>query len=708
MDEKDLIIKNLQERNGFLSKQLISSLSSCQIIDDSLEIDDVYKNRLADFIWRISGKSDDKDLYQCLVEEFLIQLNADRVTLMIQGNGPKQSLVVVKQSFAIPVTNIPLPYFVELDSSDPYKKFLDQAIVQRRVLIESWDEVIDVHPEISIKSSSARAIELELDGVWVISLQWFDSIPKWNQQDEILFEEMTSYTKIVLEQAHLSSSIKELKNQNESLIESMPSALIGLDLLANITFWSGKAQDFFGISEEDAIGFEFEKLVPQFKGISKDLANLLQADEEMIIEPVLYETIKGKKYLQPHLYSMFSKNRGEVALRIDDITRQIEVQDHILHAQKIETIATIVGDIANDFNNLLGGVIGSASLLLAKCDETKSKNEASEKDLQQVLCCAKKAKGLANRLIVLAKHNVVEFKKIDLVKCINTVQNLCQKTFGDEINIKTNIELKEALVIGAESQLENMLLNICLNGRNAIQEKIRIKNISCGDLSLELSNFEVDDDFCIRHSCGEFKNFFRIDIQDTGIGVNNADKLELFDPFISTKGMNGDRIALAFIEKCLENHSGYIDVASAKGVGSIYSIFIPNISEMDLEISSFHDMKSNGIKVLISEKDKVIRETCTDALMELSYNVFNVKSRLEAVFLLNQDKDFDVLIIDADSKEQEPLTFFKELEALFPKMRIVFLTKEISDFCFKEAAFEKNVVVLEKPFSLDQLEASLL
>jgi hypothetical protein len=244
MQEKEDIIRNLQARNEVLSRQIISLLQSRQFLNGEPSAIGEYKERLADFIWRVSGRSEDDDLYQQLAEEFLIELKADRVSIMVMGSG-STNMAVSQQACSELGTWVPTPYFISFETNDPYKLFLDEVASTDSVCNREWPQDVFEHPNVSLRAACARRVQLEYGGDWIVCLQWVNAPPNWTHKEESLFVELTDYAALVIEQAQLASSIKELRDQNESLIQSMPSAIIGLDFLGNVTFWGARPKNFW-------------------------------------------------------------------------------------------------------------------------------------------------------------------------------------------------------------------------------------------------------------------------------------------------------------------------------------------------------------------------------------------------------------------------------------------------------------------------------
>jgi PAS domain S-box-containing protein len=688
-------LKSLRARNEVLSRQVISLIQSRQFIDGKKPSSDNYKGKLSDFIWRISGQSESDDLYQKLAEEFLLEMGADRVSILVQGSGSQSSLVVTQQACSPELPEVPLPYVVSQEPGDTYRGFLEKVIEERRVLSASWEEGVEIHPQIEIAGATAGMLEIEgeSENDWIVCLQWVEGMPNWSLRDVRLFEDMVSYAGIVIEQAQLASSIKELRDQNESLIQSMPSAIIGLDFLGNVTFWNGKAEEFFRISEEEGLGKNFFELVPEFASVQEHLMNVLYQEEELVLEPVLLQQDSRVRHLQPHLFSMFAVDRGEIALRIDDISRQVDLQNQLLHAQKMETVGTLAGGLAHDFNNILSGVVGAASLLLRRWRK-KDVSTSDREDVELMMKSAQKATDLANRLLVLTRKSEKEFKPVDLVSCLEHVSSMCRSSFGQSIQIRLQTALNHAWVNGVESQIENAILNLCVNARDAMPDG--------GTLSLHLEGYE-------RSSSEEgVVPMYKIRVEDTGKGMLPEVKSRIFNAFYTTKPDTGTGLGLAIVEKSIEEHKGFVEVFSTPSEGSSFVLHFPAGDEKGVvAVTVGREKKPCRFKLLLVDDDAMIRNVAGRILQDLDYETSTCASGSEAIAKVDSGEVFDLVILDVDMPGLNGLEVFRMIRRLRANLKVLFCTARGSRYDLESFLGQGGVGVLEKPFTFDQLEAAV-
>jgi PAS domain S-box-containing protein len=283
---------------------------------------------------------------------------------------------------------------------------------------------------LTIKAAKTFPIEVAGEGIWLLCLQWMDTIPEWGMLEYQLFEDMALHTNMIVEQRQLITQLRDLKDQQDSLIHSMPSAIIGMDFLGSITLWNSQAEAFFAIREAEAIGKIFSDLVPDFSQVAKKVVDAISGGQETILEKVIYKTQSGGELvLQPHLFSLLDSNRGEIALRIDDVTLQDDLQSKLMHIQKMETVGALAGGMANDFNTIISGMTTTLNLIKSRWDNQVGHDQDVE-DLGILSSCTEKARDLVSRLIFLSKNKEAKVEQIDLVHMVDHVYHLLKGTLS--------------------------------------------------------------------------------------------------------------------------------------------------------------------------------------------------------------------------------------------------------------------------------------
>jgi PAS domain S-box-containing protein len=674
--EKEL--NTLRAQNTHLRRQMIQSLKG-----DKGELQS--QEKLMDFIRRVTRRIDDEELYQVITEEFLLELGANRVVILLQGGSEQKNLVATHQACQKSIPLVPLPYFVSLDPKDVYKKFLDDASESFTVSEANFDTSIEIHPLLTIKAAKTFPIEVAGEGIWLLCLQWMDTIPEWGILEYQLFEDMALHTNMIVEQRQLITQLRDLKDQQDSLIHSMPSAIIGMDFLGSITLWNSQAEAFFAIRETEALGKIFSDLVPDFSQVAKKVVDAISGGQETILEKVIYKTQSGGELvLQPHLFSLLDSNRGEIALRIDDVTLQDDLQSKLMHIQKMETVGALAGGMANDFNTIISGMTTTLNLIKSRWGNQVGHDQDVE-DLGILSSCTEKARDLVSRLIFLSKNKEAKVEQIDLVHMVDHVYHLLKGTLSKKIQIRIENQWDKALIMGDFHKVENCILNLCLNAKDAMP--------AGGMIVLSLSPYIVTEPYASYFKVKEGDEFWLLEVKDTGEGISPSQQLDIFKAFYTTKlKTQGTGLGLAIVDQVMLAHDGHVDVKSNPGEGSSFRLYFPAQEKVPTSISKIK-------KALLIEVDDIEAKIYSRLLEELGFITTVCKSATEALSKVSEGLEFDLLVVSDFLVGMSFDRFLKMIFEIYKNQKVIVIGEKETNYA--------NVVLLGHPPSLEGLRTCL-
>jgi PAS domain S-box-containing protein len=725
--------RELQAQNERLGKQL----STLMDVFSKLEIADLEhslyfsnQKRLMDFVQRITTRLDDDDLLDVIVEELLIELKADRVSYILVGDGPKPSWAVSQEAVDKGIKRLPLPYFVNTEPNEPasipgtFVRFLEKALKHPGAPTTcEWTEPVSIVPDnqfqstleeelqaaledefdlaqsVDCRAAMAFPIETTLGGDAVFCVQRINSDQGWTRQQKDLFQNMCRYASSLLEQTQLGEHIRDLKDQLGSLVESMPSAIIGMDLLGTVTTWNGKAQEFFGISEDEALGRVFWELVPEYNFISHALKNALQveAGTGLDFEPQAYRRKDGSVvYHRANLFTMFSRNRGEVALRIDDVTRTVELNNQLFHSQRMETVGTLAGGLAHEFNNVLGGLVGTASLMRERLSKGQNDPKILLEDLDVIHSCTSRASAMVKRLLALSHKKEIVMEPVDLCAEVRNIVTLCGHSFESRIQVIAKVAREEAWISADRSQLEQAVLNICVNARDAMK--------TGGTLTLSVAPFEVDEAFRLRHTTCTAKELMMLGIRDTGEGIPLGQLDKIFEPFYTTKRENGSGLGLTIVDSIMKQHKGYVEVDSDPRYGTHFRLyFLPAAKKVGREptaawSAALGRSPTGKGEILVVDDDEIIRGTAARIMGELGYTPATAADGATAIRMVESGLHFDLILLDVDMPVMNGLDTAEVLWRLKPDLRILFCTGRQHQYELGQVLRRPNALLLDKPF----------
>jgi PAS domain S-box-containing protein len=397
---------------------------------------------------------------------------------------------------------------------------------------------------------------------------------------------------------------------------------------------------------------------------------------------------------------------GRIAGRVwsfRDVTEQRKAEDErkkleaqLQQAQKLEAVGTLAGGIAHDFNNLLMGIQGNVSLMLLDVGSAEPFHGRLRRIEKQV----ERGVSLTSHLLGYARKGRYEVKAVDLS---HLVEEVCE-TFGrtrKDIAIRRDFP-KEALIVEVDpGQMEQVLFNLFVNAADAMPVG--------GDLILKLA---VTNHHAMKGKLYKPKpgNYVRLEVTDTGVGMDNETRKRIFDPFFTTKEMGrGTGLGLASAYGIVKGHGGYIDVESVKGAGATFTIFLP-ATEKTLERPSTPDreiVKATGT-VLLVDDEEVILDVGRELLEAIGYEVLTARGGREALRAYEDRQDeIDFVILDMVMPHMRGGECFDRLKEMDPAVKVLLSSGFSIDGEAKEILERGCDGFIQKPFNLEELSLKI-
>jgi two-component system cell cycle sensor histidine kinase/response regulator CckA len=465
----------------------------------------------------------------------------------------------------------------------------------------------------------------------------------------------------------------------ESLIEAIPAPVFFKDinhvyLGCNISF-----ADFIGRKKDEIIG----KSV--FEVSSKELANMYHAQDEALFnnpEPQIYESsVKNADGLMRDVVfhkAAFWDPSGSVAGLIGvilDITERKRaenerqgLQRQLTQAQKWEALGTLTGGIAHDFNNLLTIINGYTEVLLS----AKSEDDPEYSDLQKILETGLKGAELVQKLSSFSKKDEGSLQALNLNRVLESSVALMERTFPKMIEIKTNLPEDLSTVNADASQLEQVLMNLCVNAKEAMPDG--------GLLRIKTENVFVDEDYCRLHPGTKPGPHVLVEISDTGMGMNKETIERIFDPFFSTKGWDfrkGTGLGLSVTKGIVEQHGGWITCKSEPGEGTTFRVYFPALDEKPQAVQMPIEARQSPQDgtILLVDDEELVGALGKRILERAGYDVITASNGKKALEVYSSEHpSIALVILDLIMPEMGGQECLEELIKINPHVRVVFST----------------------------------
>jgi len=407
--------------------------------------------------------------------------------------------------------------------------------------------------------------------------------------------------------------------------------------------------------------------------------------------------------LRAELNSFNARLEQTVAQRTDELRREMDenaaAQAQVRQLQKMETIGQLTGGVAHDFNNMLAIIIGSLDLAQRRLNGSEDPRLLNS--IQNARDGAQRAAVLTARLLAFSRQQPLAPEVIDANKLVGGMSELLRRTLGEQIRIETVLAGGLWPSFADLSQLENAILNLSVNARDAMP--------GGGHLTIETANTELDDRYSRMHSEVEAGQYVMISITDTGTGMSPEVIERAFDPFYTTKGAGkGTGLGLSQVYGYVKQTGGHIKIYSEIDRGTTVKIYLPRhvgladtrqgaAGTLPLPQGSLNDT------ILVVEDDEHVRTMTAESLSELGYTVLQAASGMEALLLLEDNAAVDLIFTDIVMPQMSGRQLADAVLEKWPTIRVLYTTGYTRNAIVHNGVLDHGVSLLAKPFSLEQL-----
>ncbi|THD52528.1 CHASE3 domain-containing protein [Phenylobacterium sp.] len=402
--------------------------------------------------------------------------------------------------------------------------------------------------------------------------------------------------------------------------------------------------------------------------------------------------------------ALVAARRDELATANLNLTEQArsreQAETQVRQLQKMEAVGQLTGGIAHDFNNMLSIVIGSLDLALRRMKKDPGTTVGY---IETALEGAHRAAALTARLLAFSRQQPLTPVASDPNKLITGMSDLLRRTIGENLRVETVFSGGMWRICADVSQLENAVLNLCVNARDAMP--------GGGKLTVETSNAHLDDAYAEQHVEVKAGQYVLISVSDTGTGMTREVVRRAFDPFYTTKPVGkGTGLGLSQVFGFVKQSGGHIEIYSEPGVGTSVKIYLPRWIGGDAEAAAERDdrgaglpVASNGEVILVVEDDADVRLVSVDALRHLGFTVVQAGSGEEALQVLALQPRVDLLFTDIVMPGMTGRVLADLAIAHRPRLKVLYTTGYTRNAVVHNGILDSGVAFLPKPFTIDQL-----
>ncbi|MGH9719209.1 MAG: PAS domain S-box protein [Bryobacteraceae bacterium] len=394
---------------------------------------------------------------------------------------------------------------------------------------------------------------------------------------------------------------------------------------------------------------------------------------------------------------IFDRGRPVAVLGIArDVTERKHLEAQLRQAQKMEAIGRLAGGVAHDFNNMLTVITGYTQWMV----EDMKPDDPLRESAAEVLLAANRAAALTNQLLAFSRHHILQPVPSDLNALVANIDRMLRRVIGEDVELVTNMSVNLGKVRVDQSQMEQVLLNLVVNARDAMP--------SGGRIVIETSNVHLDEAYARTHLNCSPGQYVMLAVSDTGAGMDEITRSRIFEPFFTTKGGKGTGLGLSTVYGIVKQSGGLIWVYSEVGVGTVFKIYFPKLrDEADLALATA-DMAvavKGGVEtILLVEDEAGVRRMIREMLRRQGYTILEASDGHIAQKICREyDRPIALLLTDVVMPEISGRELSERLHQDRPSMRVLFMSGYTDDAIVLQGALEAGIAFLQKPFTPDQL-----
>ena len=378
---------------------------------------------------------------------------------------------------------------------------------------------------------------------------------------------------------------------------------------------------------------------------------------------------------------------------VTDITANKEMTDTLRRSQKMDALGNLTGGIAHDYNNMLGVVIGFADLLKEQTADLPELNEYAN----EISNASERGAKLTKKLLDFSRQKSTYISVVNINEMLRNDQDMLQKTLTARINLELKLDDNIWQVYIDGSELEDAVLNLCINAMHSIQHAgqitIQTNNIMIGKISARNLGLSPGD-------------YVHLSITDTGCGINDSLKEKIFDPFYTTKGQGGTGLGLSQVYGFMSRSRGTIKVDSKVGEGSTFSLYFPKANETSTDPKPAeikHDAPREGTETILVVDDEPALLKLTHAILSKhGYEVLQASSARQALEIIS-NQHIELLISDIIMPEMDGYTLASIVQEKYPHIKIQLVSgySDENNLGHEDSALSENILL--KPYNIQSL-----
>ncbi len=508
----------------------------------------------------------------------------------------------------------------------------------------------------------------------------------------------------------VQNELADTKNNLDIILNSTDSLLVTVDKEMTITHLNNAASRYLGADPAQSVGRKLAQTAPMLEGYLPEISKVFYSGKpaEFYREKILF--CDGTERFYNITANQLLHGAGGVVIRIEDITAPEVREEQIRQSQKMEVVENIIESLTNDFNNVLGAINASVSMLKFTSEKGPVQPSDLKNSIEIIENSIERAVVMVRQLTSISKRQELTLSPVDLNISVSHVIKICEKSFDKRISLKTAFAALRAMVKGDPALIETVILNLCENAAHAMTIMKGASQQWGGELRISVTYVLPDSNFRAMHPNATKKSYWAISVSDTGVGIDREVMPHIFDPFYSTKGKNrGMGLGLSTIREIVGQHSGFIDIASVPGEGTTATVYIPEIEEQISKVLKFQveaevPIPTGAGLILVVDDEGIMRKTAHSILTKLGYEVIFAENGIQAIDTYSRrGKDISMVMLDLSMPKMDGKETFVELKKINPLIKAIIVSGMETDKRINEMIAMGAKSYVPKPYSMISL-----
>ncbi|OGV50844.1 MAG: hypothetical protein A2017_01175 [Lentisphaerae bacterium GWF2_44_16] len=538
--------------------------------------------------------------------------------------------------------------------------------------------------------------------------------------------------------------LRDIQNDLNILFNSMDAILFSVDSSGAITKWNTAAEKYFNMSSDQVLDKKAWLIIPflmEYK-LKLETVALSKKPKELYKEKVM---VDNKEKTFNIIINPLARGNNGIVIRLEDVTERELKDEQLRQSQKMEVVENLIGGLAHDFNNVLGAITGTISMMKFSLEGKSANTDDIKNNMDLIESSTERAVVMVQQLLSISTKHELALVPVDVNSSVMHVLKICQNTFDKRIELVAELYDVKAMVNADPAQIEQILLNICDNALQAMTVMRPEGEQWGGTLSISVDKVFADKNYRSRHPQAVESSYWVINVADSGVGMDKGVVSKIFDPFFTTKDKeHGTGLGLTLVNDIIKKHNGFIEVEAELGKGCTFSIFLPElvvkaqVHQMQLpatdeaeaaetaegiegapaqvaggvpvpvppkpevkDASQVEQIPTGTGLLLVADDEAIMRKTAGNILEKLGYEtVFAEDGQMTVDVFREKHQEIKAVLLDMSMPKMSGRDAYVEMKKIHPGLKVLLVSGFRKDERIQEVLDMGVNGFVQKPYSM--------